>query len=212
MNGGSVLEQHLSAAPERASHCVQVPSVPSARADVKVKGTAGSLSSSGHPPSPTVSEEQSRYCEHWHGGGGGTRRAPPSTRCRYSRGWQCVSFPPTQFGKLGGKRAQAGWRQLQLSLFRRARPAQGTVWPGECARLGRRHGCGYLSVDQCSSPRAPEWCWRLGADRDGSEASQRHLEGEGAKEMQTMREQRAGPGPGLFIALPCARASSGKGM
>lgn len=54
MSGGSVLEKQLSAAPECASHHVQVPFVPQAKEDVKVKGTAGSWSS-GHPPSPAVS-------------------------------------------------------------------------------------------------------------------------------------------------------------
>lgn len=51
----------------------------------------------------------------------------------------------------------------------------------------------------------------LGADKDGSEASQLHLKGKGRKETQKMREQRAGPRPGLFITLLWARASSGKG-
>lgn len=54
MHDGSPLKEQLLDDPERASYHVQVPFVPQAKEEVKVKGTAGSSGGSSHPPGPAV--------------------------------------------------------------------------------------------------------------------------------------------------------------
>lgn len=67
--------------------------------------------------------------------------SPTRDAAAHVGGWlHGASSPPLWFGKPRGKRAQAGWRRGQLSLFCRARPAAGSIWRGGCAGLGRRHG------------------------------------------------------------------------
>lgn len=151
MNGGSVLEKQLSAAPECASHRVQVPFVPQAREDAP--GAAATH------PALLCPEEQSCHCEHR---GGGTTRWSPTQHEMPVLTWEAVRLILTHTIWKAGRKKSAGRMAPTPALpVPKGVASSGDHLAGECAGLGRRHGGGHLSMDQESSPepRNGAGCW-----------------------------------------------------
>lgn len=206
---GSLLEKQLSGDPERASHCVQVPFAPQAREEVEVKGTAGSLGRTANHPTLLCAEEQSCYYECWWGFGGVMEPHPAQDAGAHVGGSASHSHPHNlesweekesrQEGADSSSPCSEGCGQLRgmsgpgnVLVWGEDTGADTSPWirnpplnPRMILGAGGRHG-------QLRSQPTP-LCWR-GRERNAED-----------------REQRAGPGPGLFITLPCTHASSGKG-